>query len=175
MLDSKHAIERRIHELPIPYTILAPAYFMQNAFNPWNVGALAADRFQLALPPDRPLQQLAIEDLASVAALVIEQREEFVDQRIELAGDELTGDQAAAALSTSPAVPSSFTRFQRSVSLPACARSSSGSHGSATTSTFPAYDAASPTSVWHRFDDWAAARHWSPRRDTTTTTHEVRA
>jgi hypothetical protein len=35
-------------ELGIAHTILAPVYFMQNAFNPSNAAALAARRFPLA-------------------------------------------------------------------------------------------------------------------------------
>jgi uncharacterized protein YbjT (DUF2867 family) len=68
VLDGKHAVEERIARLGIPSTILAPVYFMENAFNPWNRRALAAGRFALPLPDDRLLQQLAIADLASVAA-----------------------------------------------------------------------------------------------------------
>jgi uncharacterized protein YbjT (DUF2867 family) len=91
VLDSKHSVEQRIHGLGVPHTILAPVYLMENAFNPWNLSAVAAGTFPLALPPDRLLQQLAIEDLAALAATVIERRDEFLGQRIELAGDELNG------------------------------------------------------------------------------------
>jgi uncharacterized protein YbjT (DUF2867 family) len=138
VLDSKHAVEQRIHGLGVPHTILAPVYFMENAFNPWHLSAVAAGTFPLALPPDRLLQQLAIEDLAALAATVIERRDEFLGQRIELAGDELTGEQAAA--SPSP-------RFPSPVSLPVCARSSSGSRAWVTTSTSRACEGASPTSA----------------------------
>jgi uncharacterized protein YbjT (DUF2867 family) len=91
VLDSKHAVERRIRELGIPHTIIAPVYFMDNVFNPWNAAALAAGRFPLALPQDRALQQIAIEDLAVVAVTVIEQRHAFTGERIELAADAITG------------------------------------------------------------------------------------
>src|SRR4051794_23279143 len=99
VLESKRAVELRIGELGLRHTILAPVYFMDNAFNPWNVSALAADRFPLPLPPDRPLQELAIDDLAAVAAAVIERGPVAGGERIALAGDELTGEQTAAAVS----------------------------------------------------------------------------
>src|SRR5947207_3182220 len=87
VLESKRAVELRIRELSLPHTILAPVYFMENAFNPWNLDALAAARFPLPLPPTRPLQQIAIDDLAAVAALVIE-RGPAGSERIALAGDQ---------------------------------------------------------------------------------------
>jgi uncharacterized protein YbjT (DUF2867 family) len=34
VLDSKYAVEQRIRELGLRHAILAPVYFMQNAFNP---------------------------------------------------------------------------------------------------------------------------------------------
>jgi uncharacterized protein YbjT (DUF2867 family) len=98
VFDSKHAVEQRIRALDVPHTILAPVYFMENAFNAWNLEALASGRFPLPLPPDRPLQQLAIEDVAAVAAVVLERPDDFAGERIELAGDELTGAEAAATL-----------------------------------------------------------------------------
>jgi uncharacterized protein YbjT (DUF2867 family) len=98
VLDGKHAVEQRIAQLGIPFTILAPVYFMENAFNAWNRPALAAGRFPLPLPGDRPLQQVAIADLASVAAAVLQRPGDFAGERLALAGDELTGTEAAAAL-----------------------------------------------------------------------------
>jgi hypothetical protein len=54
--------------------------------------------FPSPIPVGARLQQLAIADLVSFAALVIERPEEFVDRRIALASDELTALQAAPAL-----------------------------------------------------------------------------
>jgi hypothetical protein len=75
-----------------------PRYFMENAFNPWNLAAPASGRIPLPLPPDRALQQVAIGDVAAVAALVLERREDFAGRRVEIAGDELSGRRAAAAV-----------------------------------------------------------------------------
>jgi uncharacterized protein YbjT (DUF2867 family) len=163
VLDGKHAVEQRIRDLGIPHTILAPVYFMQNAFNPWNLDALAASRFPLPLPPGRPLQQLAIEDLASVAAVVIERRHEFADQRLELAGDELTGQQAAAIVSR--LTRRCFTFHQVSLdSLPGGMRTlfewlDQVGHQV----DIPALRRRFPDVDWHRFDDWAAAQDWAVR------------
>jgi uncharacterized protein YbjT (DUF2867 family) len=99
VFESKRAVEKRIAELGLAATVLAPAYFMENAFNPWNLDALARGRFPMALAPDRPLAQIAIDDVAAMAVLAVERFGQLVGQRIELASDELTGEQAAERLS----------------------------------------------------------------------------
>jgi uncharacterized protein YbjT (DUF2867 family) len=164
VLDSKHAVERRIGELEIAHTILAPVYFMQNAFNPWNASALAAGRFALALPPDRSLQQIAIEDLAVVAATVIEQVDAFAGQRIELAGDEISGDDAAAVVSRLTGRRFEFQEVPRD-SLPGGMRTlfdwldRVGHHVD-----IPGLRHRFPDVRWHRFEDWAATQHWPSAR-----------
>ena len=100
LFRAKLRVERHIASLAIGHTILAPVYFMENLFNPWNVPALHAGRFPSPIPVDAPLQQVAIADVAAFAALVIERPGEFAGQRIALASDELNAVQAAAALSS---------------------------------------------------------------------------
>jgi uncharacterized protein YbjT (DUF2867 family) len=99
VFESKRAVERRIGEVGLTATILAPVYFMENAFNPWNLPALARGRFPLPLPADRMLAQVAIDDVAEAAVGALERPEEFAGRRIELASDALTGAQAAERLS----------------------------------------------------------------------------
>jgi uncharacterized protein YbjT (DUF2867 family) len=95
----KHEVEEQIHALPAAYTILAPVYFMENLFNPWNLRALRGGVYPSPIPVDMPIQQAAIADIAGVAALAIERPDEFAGERITIASDEVTGHQAAGALS----------------------------------------------------------------------------
>lgn len=95
----KFEVEEHIRSLPIKGTILAPAYFMENLFNPWNLPALRAGALPSPIPVDVPLQQLAIADLARFVALAVEQPDQFSARRIPLASDELTATQAASAVS----------------------------------------------------------------------------
>jgi uncharacterized protein YbjT (DUF2867 family) len=99
LLRVKHEVEEHIRSLPIAHTILAPVYFMENLFNPWNVGALRAGTFPAPIPVAQPLQQLAIADLLSLVAKVIEQPERFAGERIAIASEELTAVKAADVLS----------------------------------------------------------------------------
>src|ERR671920_2136074 len=56
---------------------------------------------QLALPlsPSTTLQQSALENIAEFSALVIERRKPFLGKRIDIASDEVTGEQATNILS----------------------------------------------------------------------------
>jgi uncharacterized protein YbjT (DUF2867 family) len=160
VLDAKHAVERRIRELGIPHTILAPVYFMENAFNPWNAAALAAKRFPLALPPDRSLQQIAIDDLAAVAATVIEGGDAFAGQRIELAADEITGEHAATVLSRLTGRSFAFHQVARD-GLPDGMRLLFDwlDRGGPQVDV-PALRRRFPEVRWHTFERWAAEREW---------------
>jgi uncharacterized protein YbjT (DUF2867 family) len=95
----KHQVEEQIRALPAAYTVLAPVYFMENLFNPWNLAALKAGAFPNPIAVDVPLQQVAIADVAALAAIALERPEDFAGQRITIASDELTAAHAADALS----------------------------------------------------------------------------
>ena len=97
--ESKFRVEQHLRTLGVPFTIIAPVYFMENLIAPWNIGALASGVLPMALPAGRKLQQIAVADVAGFAAEVIAKPEEFTTQRIDIASDERTGTEAAAILS----------------------------------------------------------------------------
>jgi uncharacterized protein YbjT (DUF2867 family) len=100
LFRAKFEVEQHIRSLPVRHTILAPVYFMENLFNPWNLLALKTGAFPSPIPVDLRLQQVALTDLAAFAALVIERPAEFDGQRMKIASDELSAVEAAAAVST---------------------------------------------------------------------------
>ncbi|PYY19301.1 MAG: nucleoside-diphosphate sugar epimerase [Acidobacteria bacterium] len=97
--DSKATIEGHITSLGIPYTILAPAFFMENLSGPYYVPGLHEGHLRVALSAACRLQMVSVEALASFAALVLEQRQAFAGKRIEIASDELTPTEVAQTLS----------------------------------------------------------------------------
>ena len=97
--DSKYEIEKRLASVGVPYSIVAPVYFMENLLAPWNLPALREGKLAVAMPADRPLQQVAVSDIGAFAAALIERREAVFGKRYDIAGDELTGAQMAAAVS----------------------------------------------------------------------------
>jgi uncharacterized protein YbjT (DUF2867 family) len=53
----------------------------------------------MALPAGRSLQQIAVADIGAFVAAVIERGDSVFGRRVDIAGDELTGKEAAAILS----------------------------------------------------------------------------
>jgi uncharacterized protein YbjT (DUF2867 family) len=97
--DSKFEVENEIRRSGVPFTIVAPVFFMENFLADWLAGGIAKGAIAMALPVTRRLQQIAVADIAQFTALVIERRGSFLGKRIDIAADELTGATAAAAIS----------------------------------------------------------------------------
>ena len=93
--ESKYKVEQHIKNLGIPFTIIGPTFFMENLLGP------GLQQGQLALPLSLSsiLQQSALENIAEFSALVLERHKPFLGKRIDIASDELTGQQAAKVLS----------------------------------------------------------------------------
>lgn len=97
--ESKHEVERYLRRSNLPYTILGPTFFMENFAGPLVREGLESGVLQLALPPTHGLQMVALEDLARFTVHVIASHEDFYGERIDVASDEVTGQQAADLLS----------------------------------------------------------------------------
>jgi uncharacterized protein YbjT (DUF2867 family) len=158
LFRGKFAVEEQIRAKGIPHTILAPVYLMENLFNPWNLPLLHAGVFPSPVPVERPLQQVAVVDLAAFAVHVIEHPEGFLGNRIRLASDQLAAEQAAEILGTAldrtlqteqidldglpPALRALFEWLDRvghEVDIEALRR-------------------AHPEVGWHRYEDWGRAQ-----------------
>jgi len=96
--DSKFEVEKEIRAAGIPFTIVAPVFFMENFLADWMLAGIAKGSIAMALPATRRLQQIAVADIARFTALVIERRGNFLGQRIDIASDELTNATAAAVI-----------------------------------------------------------------------------
>jgi uncharacterized protein YbjT (DUF2867 family) len=95
--QSKALIEAELAAGAVPFTILGPTYFFDNALG--GARRILDGVLDLPLPPDRPLQQLARPDLGAFAAAVLLAPDSYTGRRIELAGDAPTPAQMASALS----------------------------------------------------------------------------
>ncbi|MDG3008715.1 NmrA/HSCARG family protein [Rhodococcus sp. D2-41] len=94
--ESKAVIEGELAASGIPYTILGPTYFFDNALA--GARRIGEGVLELPLPSDRPLQQLARVDLGRFAARVLLEPNGYLGRRIDLAGDELTPRMMAVEL-----------------------------------------------------------------------------
>ena len=93
--ESKYKVEQHIKNLGISHTIIGPTFFMENLLGP----GLEQGELALPLSPSTTLQQSALENIAEFSALLLERRKPFLGKRIDIASDEVTGEQAAEILS----------------------------------------------------------------------------
>jgi uncharacterized protein YbjT (DUF2867 family) len=106
--DSKATVEKYVVASDVPYTIIAPVYFMENVFFPGVLDGIRNGVLAAPMPEDRFLQQVAVADIGAFAAHAFEHRDELLGQRIELAGGELTGKHVAIALAVFRRGPVTF-------------------------------------------------------------------
>jgi uncharacterized protein YbjT (DUF2867 family) len=95
--ESKRRVEEYLAGLGLPVTFVRPAFFMDNL----NSSAPTADNgelvLRLPLPAGIPLQMIATRDIGRVAAAALLDPDRIPGHAVEIAGDELTGEQVAAA------------------------------------------------------------------------------
>ena len=162
--DSKYQVEQAVGTLGVPYTIVAPVFFMDNTRAPWLAEGIADGRLAMAMPASRRLQQIAVADIGRFAAHVIDRPNEFLGARIDIASDELTGATAARILSRASG------RDVEYVQLPIDAVRQWNEDLATMFEWFDrvGYDAdivglrtRYPEIGWHRFEAWAAEQDWA--------------
>jgi uncharacterized protein YbjT (DUF2867 family) len=166
--DTKKKVEEHIEAIGVPYTIVAPVYFMENVFSLWTLPALRQGKLAIPLPPGRSLAQVALADVAGFAVLAMEQRDRFLGRRVDIASDDLPGLEAAAILSRVTG------REIEYVQVP-MAQVHQMSEDFAI--MFEWFDAVGysldiqglrrdyPEVGWHRYEDWAREQDWSVLTD----------
>ena len=94
--ESKWEAENHAREIGLPYTILRPVFFMQN----WEMmrGMVLGGTLAQPLDPDKPFQQVAVEDIGAYAAIAFENPDRWIGREVDLAGDEPTMPEIAETL-----------------------------------------------------------------------------
>jgi uncharacterized protein YbjT (DUF2867 family) len=83
--ESKFLVEQHIQSFGIPYTILGPAAFMENAL--WNREKTLEDAYpSFGLPPKNTLQAIAQRDIATFAVLSLENPQQHLGKPLNLPG-----------------------------------------------------------------------------------------
>jgi uncharacterized protein YbjT (DUF2867 family) len=103
----KALIEQYLHDHVALPTVLRPVRFMTNYL---GVGVMGIDGISNGVhrhlfPPRGPMQVVALEDIAEFAALVFADQTRFAGRTLELAGDEPTPVDAAAAITQATGIP----------------------------------------------------------------------
>lgn len=95
--DSKFQIEQHLLGSGVPYTIVRPVFFMEN----WLGMKEGIDQGTLALPltPETRFQMIAVDDIGAIVAAAFADPEKYEGRVIEIAGDDLSMSEIAAAFS----------------------------------------------------------------------------
>ncbi|WP_369217775.1 NmrA/HSCARG family protein [Streptomyces flavofungini] len=161
--ESKRRIEEHLGAVDVPWTVIAPAAFMDNYAHGWTLEGLREGVFAWPMPADRPLTLISAADIGAFAALVIGRREAFAGRRVDIASDVLTPARMAEVLSVATGRPVAH----RHVPVDAVR------NWSADLADMFAYFTAHGLDVdvaglrrdypevgWRGFTDWAAAQDW---------------
>jgi uncharacterized protein YbjT (DUF2867 family) len=110
--DNKWRIEEKIRALSFPtYTILRPAFFMDNFTSPWFKPGLMEGKLKIALKPDTVLQMNAVEDIGKFGLLAFENHERMNGVALDFAGDQLTMPKTAEIIGQAMGVKIVFERM----------------------------------------------------------------
>lgn len=162
--ESKHDIEEHLRTSRVPWTVIAPAAFMDNYTGGWTLDALREGTFAWPMPADTPLTLIPATDIGTFAALVLQRREDFHAQRIDIASDELTPAQIAHTLTTATGRP--VTHHQVPLTYVRNHSADLAAMFEYFTTTGLDVDVAAlrrdyPEAGWHSFADWAAGQDWT--------------
>lgn len=104
--ESKRRVEEHLERLGLQSTIIRPVFFMENLVST----GIENDEIVVRLPfPDGiPLQMVAVRDVGQVAAAALLGRRDIAGDAVEIAGDERTGSEMAAAFAQHTGLPTRY-------------------------------------------------------------------
>ncbi|MDQ4011612.1 MAG: NmrA/HSCARG family protein [Actinomycetota bacterium] len=114
--ESKRRVEEYMSFLGLSTSFVRPTFFMENFtyfLAPQQEDGVVVLRAPLA--PGVPLQMVAVEDIGAVAAAALLDAASVPGGAVEIAGDELTGEQIAAVYGQRTGLPARFKALPLSV------------------------------------------------------------
>jgi uncharacterized protein YbjT (DUF2867 family) len=98
-IEQKYKVEQILKQAGLPTTMLRACLFMEEFWKKYTRPSILKGSFPFSIQPDKPLHLITTKDMGRVAAYVIKNRDKYIGQEIELAGDVLTPKQMAEAFS----------------------------------------------------------------------------
>ncbi len=111
--DSKARIEAHIRTLPIAWTIVRPAAFMEMLMMPGF--GLDEGRFRFFPRPEQAMQLLAVDDIGRFVAPIFADASRFSGQTFEIASDSVTGLDLETQFTRAAGRPIPYERFPETV------------------------------------------------------------
>ena len=88
---AKGRAERSLTAMDLPLTIIGAPPFLDNVVAPWHLPWLRRGIFALPVADTTPMPMVLTRDIAAVAGHVLEQRDTFVGERLDIATEAITG------------------------------------------------------------------------------------
>ncbi|MDF2962154.1 MAG: NmrA/HSCARG family protein [Paenibacillus sp.] len=104
---AKWEVEKHIHAIGLPATILRPTFFMENYVSPFS--SIRNGTYAEAIAWNIPVNLIAVDDIGAFVKLSFRNPEQFIGKTIELASDSLTPPEIAAAVSHATGQPIVYT------------------------------------------------------------------
>ena len=109
--ENKWRIEQTVRDLGFPsYTIIRPVFFMENLLGPWFLPGIQEGKLAIGMKPETVLQMIAVKDIGKYGAWAFERHADLHGREIDIAGDQLTGPQAADVLTRVTKHPVEFVQ-----------------------------------------------------------------
>ncbi len=113
--NGKRRIERVVADSGMRYTLLRPVRFMENyLFQGFSVDGIRDGVHRHLFPADLPIQMIAVEDIAAVAALAFADPDRLHGRTLDLAGDQRTMRDAAATITRTVGIPVRYEEIPES-------------------------------------------------------------
>jgi len=98
--DNKWRTEETVRQLGFPsYTIIRPAFFMENFTSPWFKPGIDAGTLMVGIKPETVLQMIAVQDIGKYGLWAFSNHQELNGRAIDIAGDALTMPEVAKIIS----------------------------------------------------------------------------
>ncbi|MFJ5528299.1 NmrA/HSCARG family protein [Streptomyces sp. NPDC093261] len=161
--ESKYLVERYLRTAGVPWTVIAPAAFMENYSGGWTLDGLSEGVFAWPMPSDRPLTLIPVDDIGAFAALALQRRDAFAGRRIDIASDVCTPGRIAQTLAAAinrPIVHHEVPLADVRIWSPDLAAMFAYITSSGLEVDVAGLRRDHPEVGWHDFTDWAAGQDW---------------
>ncbi len=111
-IDSKWEIEQYIRKSGLNWTIFRPVFFMEYFLMPEMQQQLKNGYLRMALDSEMSLQLISVEDIGALVNLAFRNPDLYIGKALEIAGDEITGNQIADIFSKVTGRPVSFEQME---------------------------------------------------------------